>query len=292
MNAFEQRYRQIGGKIVPVVLKPAIRVNTLKIDEQQLAERLAAKGVVLKKIPFAKHGYAVESSKFSLGASVEYLKGYLTPQETAAQLPVQVLDPQPGDRVLDMAAAPGVKTSQISQWMQNKGTIVAVEKNNRRVVGMKNNLERLDAQNCIAFNTDATKLKEWKLTFNKILLDAPCMGNYVKDKDWLGKHTLNELDRNTMTQKALLAAAVSLCEKNGTIVYSTCSLEPEENEFIIDWALRTLPVRCVSTGLTIGKEGLTQAFGKRLTADVKNTRRLWPHETQTEGFFVAKLVRQ
>lgn len=291
MNEFEKRYQEFGGKMAPVVLKPTIRVNTLKTDEAELVKRLTDKGVVLKKIPFAKHGYSVESSKFSLGASIEYLLGYLTPQEAAAQLPVQVLDPKPNEKILDMASAPGVKTSQISQWMQDKGVLVGVEKNNRRLVGMKNNLERLGIGNAIIFNTDASKLQEWKLSFDKILLDAPCMGNYVKDKLWLAKHNLQELARNTMTQKALLAAAVNLCKKNGTIVYSTCSLEPEENEMIIDWALRTLPVRCVETGLDIGVPGLTQVFGKRLTTEVKNSRRLWPHQTQTEGFFVAKLVR-
>lgn len=291
MNAFEQRYSQIGGKVVPVVLKPTIRINTVRADEAKLVQQLTAKGVTLEKIPFTKHGYTVVATKFSLGASIEYLTGQLTPQEAAAQLPVQVLDPKSGERVLDMAAAPGVKTSQISQWMKNTGELVAVEKNNRRLVGMKNNLERLGVANCIAFNTDATKLKDWKLSFDKVLLDAPCMGNYVKDKDWFGKHALKELDRNTQTQKAMLAAAVSVVKKGGTIVYSTCSLEPEENEFIIDWALRTLPVRCVPTGLEIGVPALTEAFGKRLTKDVQNARRLWPHQTKTEGFFVAKLVR-
>ena len=292
MNAFEHRYAQIGGKIITIKLPQTIRVNTLKTDEKTVIERLTAKGVVLEKIPFVKHGYTVKSTKFSLGASIEYLRGFITPQEAAAQLPVQVLDPKPGETILDMAASPGVKTSQIAQAMGNKGVLFAVEKNNRRVPGMKNNLERLGVGNCIAVNTDASKLRDWKLSFDRVLLDAPCMGNFAKDKDWLGKHALKELDRNALTQKGMLAAAVDLCKKNGTIVYSTCSLEPEENEFIIDWALRTLPVRCVTTGLTIGTEGVTKAFGKRLTEEVKNTRRLWPHVTQTEGFFIAKLVRK
>jgi NOL1/NOP2/sun family putative RNA methylase len=292
MSVFAKRYEQLGGNCVPVTLTPSIRVNTLHIKDAELVARLTKKGVTLKKIPFTAHGYHVESSKFSLGASIEYLRGLITPQEAASQLPVQVLDPKSGERVLDMAAAPGVKTSQLAQWMQNQGDIVSIEKNNRRLLGLKNNLERMGIGNCLVFNTDATKVTEWKLSFDKVLLDAPCMGNYVKDKDWLGKHSLKELDRNTLTQRSLLRAAVTLTKKGGAIVYSTCSLEPEENEQIIDWALRELPVRCIDMKLEIGSPGVTNVFGKRLHADVAKCRRFWPHETKTEGFFIAKLVRQ
>ncbi|MBI4144969.1 RsmB/NOP family class I SAM-dependent RNA methyltransferase [Candidatus Woesearchaeota archaeon] len=291
MSVFEKRYHELGYKPVPVVLKPSIRVNTLRCSEPELFSRLAAKGVVLEKIPFAKNGYWVEKTPFSLGASIEYLRGYLTPQEAAAQLPVQVLDPKPGERVLDMAAAPGVKTSQICQWMQNKGELVAVEKNNRRLPGLKNNLERLGVSNCIAFNTDAGKLVEWTLTFDKILLDAPCMGNYVKEKDWFGKHSQKEFVRNNATQKELISAAITMLKPGGALVYSTCSLEPEEDELIIDWAVRKFKVRCVQTGLTIGNPGLTTVFDKRLSNEVQLCRRFWPSKTQTEGFFIAKLVK-
>lgn len=288
---FAQKYEKIGGKLVQVNLKPTIRLNTLRASAN-IPDRLAAKNVKLSKIPFAKHGYRVESSPFSLGASLEYLRGYITPQEAASQMPVHVLDPKPRDRILDMAAAPGVKTSQIAQWMENKGELVAIEKNNLRVPSLKNNLERLGVTNCIAFNTDASKVQDWRISFDKILIDAPCMGNYMQSKDWLGKNMGADFKKNNPTQKSLLAAAVPMLKKNGSIVYATCSLEPEENEMIIDWALRELPVRCVETGLQIGDPGLTSVFGKNLTKEVSNCRRFWPYKTQTEGFFIAKLVKK
>ena len=292
MNPLAQKYEKLGGKLVRIQIKRSIRVNTLRIKEAALIKRLSEKNVKLTKIPFTNHGYYVEKSPFSLGASIEYLRGYLTPQEAASQLPVQVLDPKPGEVVLDMAAAPGVKTSQCAQWMENSGEIVAMEKNNMRIPGMKNNLERLGITNCIAFNTDAAKIQDWGLTFDKILIDAPCMGNYMQGKDWLSKNANTEFGKNAPIQKALLASAASVLKRGGAIVYATCSLEPEENELIIDWALRELPLRCISTGIKIGDPGLTNVFGKGLNKDVNNCRRFWPHKTNTEGFFIAKLVRK
>lgn len=291
MNVFESRYSQIGHLVKKVDPLQSIRVNPLRVEEKHLVAQLHKKGVLLEKIPFAP-GYWVKDSPFSIGASIEHLLGMLTPQEAAAQLPVVVLDPKPGERVLDMAAAPGVKTSQIAGLMQNKGLLMAVDKNNRRIPALKNNLERMGVTNSIVLNTDAAKLVEWKLQFDKVLLDAPCMGNYAQAKqgEWFNEHSAKELDRNALVQKQLLGAAFHLTKKGGTIVYSTCSLEPEENEMIIDWALRTLPVMCVETGMSIGVPGLTKCFGKNLSKEVLHTRRIWPG--QTEGFFVAKLVKK
>ncbi len=290
MNVFESRYHQLKHTITPTVLKQSIRVNTLRVDEAELIKRLLARKVVLEKIPFTHHGYWVESAPFSIGASFEYLAGFLTPQSSVAQLPVEVLAPKPGERVLDMAAAPGVKTSQLAQYMNNQGELVAVEKSNLRIRGLKANLERLGVTNTIVYNTDAVLTVDWGLSFDKILLDAPCMGNYAQDKDWFEKHYVKEFSRNMATQQGLIRAAILMLKKGGTLVYSTCSLEPEENEFIIDWALKTLPVMCVDTGLTVGVSGLTKAFGKELHRDIAKTRRFWPGVT--EGFFIAKLVKR
>ncbi len=289
MNPFEKRYHELGHTLAPAALKQCIRVNTLATTPAALQQRLEAKGVQLKKIPFAENGFWIEKSHFAIGASIEYLRGLLTPQEAAAQFPVHVLDPKPGERVLDMAAAPGVKTSQIAAQMKNKGELVVIEKNNLRVPALKSNLERLGVTNAIVFNTDSAKLVEWGLAFDRVLLDAPCMGNYTQ-RDWLQKHDLFELQRNTKTQQELIRAAILMTKQNGTIVYATCSLEPEENEQIIDWALKQFPVKCVSTGLSIGVPGIVNPLGKHLHKDITHCRRIWPG--QTEGFFIARLVKQ
>src|SRR3989338_9941634 len=104
MNVFEQRYAELGHRHMQAVLKRSLRINTLRCDENALVSRLASKGVMLSKILFANHGYWIDKTPFSLGASIEYLRGLFALQEAASQLPVQVLNPKPGETVLDMAA--------------------------------------------------------------------------------------------------------------------------------------------------------------------------------------------
>jgi len=149
---FLKRYRQLGYKYKAVKPLPALRVNTLKkIDT---IKRLEDLGVQLEKIPFLKHGYFIKKSKFSLGAIQEYLLGYYYLQSAAAQIPVEVLDPQPGELILDCCAAPGGKTTQIAQHMQNKGTIVALDMKLHRIPALKVNLERMHVTNTIAYHME------------------------------------------------------------------------------------------------------------------------------------------
>lgn len=286
-----KRYKQLGGKLEEVRLPTVIRANTLRMDEHMLVSRLMEIGVQVEKIPYLKYGYKVVKSKFSLGAITEFLLGYYYIQESASQLPVQALYPEPGELVLDMAASPGGKTTQLAQWMQNKGAIIAVEKANFRIQSLKSNLERCGATNCLAYNTDALKAGDWGLKFDKILLDAPCSGNYVTDRSWIQKRTIEQFKQSGEQQRRLLGAACRMLKKTGTLVYSTCSLEPEEDELVVDWALRNLPLRLVETNLDIGEPGLTNAFGKQIASEVKKTRRLWPNKTGTQGFFIARFER-
>ena len=108
---------------------------------------------------------------------------------------------------------------------------------------------------------------------------------------WFEKRDINGIRQNAEMQKKLLQAAVSVLKKNGVLVYSTCSLEPEEDEMVIDWALKNLPLKLEPVS-TIGSNGLTNVFGKNLDNEIKKTRRLWPHKTFTQGFFIAKLRKK
>jgi len=120
---FERRYKQLGGDIAPLELPQVLRVNTLRITAKELIPRLEKKGVQLKRLSFTRNGFEVIKSPFSLGAITESLLGYYYIQEAAAQIPVEVLDPKPGEIVLDCCAAPGGKTTQAAAAMQNQGTI-------------------------------------------------------------------------------------------------------------------------------------------------------------------------
>jgi len=284
---FFERYRKLGEEPKEISLQQVIRINILKISAEELIERLQKKGVQLKKVDYLEQGYAVLESPFSLGACVEYLLGYFYLQEAASQLAVQVLRPKRDEKILDMAAAPGGKTTHIGIIMENKGVIIACDKG-KRIEKLKNNLERLGIHNTLAYKKDVRFVKDFEIEFDKILLDAPCSGNFAIDEDWFEKRTMEDIQENVQLQKELLEAGVGVLKHGGELMYSTCSLEPEENEMIIDFALKNFDVELVEIDC-IGDEGLTDVFGEKLDSEIKKCRRLWPWKTNTQGFFIAIL---
>lgn len=292
MNIFLQRYQEILGdeykKLLNVKLKTCIRVNTLKIEEKAIVERLKNKKIILNKITFTDYGYFVES-KFSIGSTPEYLQGYYYTQEAASQLPVQILAPKKEDLVLDMAAAPGGKTTQIAQYMENKGALIAVDNSHPRLLALKNNIERCGVSNSIIYKKDSKFVCDLNLKFDKIMLDAPCSGNFINDIKWFDRRDLEDFAEIAKLQKQLLKAAVEVLKPKGTLVYSTCSMEPEQNEEVIDWALRNLDIKVENIEISVGSPGLTEFQGKKYSEEVKKCIRMWPHKTGTQGFFIAKL---
>ncbi len=295
MNIFLERYKQLGQDIDPneIKIKQAIRLNTLKIDEDEIIRRLGYEQVQLSKIPFLDFGYYVESSNFSVGAAPEHLLGYYYVQETAAQVPVQILDPKENETILDMSAAPGGKTSQIAQYMKNTGVIIALDSNASRLMSLRNNLERMGVSNTIVYQKDARFASDLGVKFDKVLLDAPCSGNFAVDSKWFEKRTLEDFRNTSKVQKQLLSAAVEVLKEGGELVYSTCSLEPEENEFVVDWFITEYPnMKIQKINFPIGDPGLTEAFDRKLNQNVKYSKRFWPNKTGTQGFFIARFVKQ
>jgi len=282
---FLKRYRQLGEEILPVKLKTAIRTNTLKISPEELKERLWHRGILIWKIPFITNGFFIERSRFSPSAAIEHLQGLFYIQEGASQIAVDILDAKPNESVLDMAASPGGKATQIAAQMQNTGCLVALDI--KKIEALCNNLERMGVENTIVYNMDALNASELKMEFDKILLDAPCSGNYVIDNKWFEKRDIDGINGNAERQKLLLKAAVSVLKKNGTLVYSTCSLEPEEDEMVVDWALKNLPLNLEPVNC-IGSDGLVNVFGRQLNPEIRKTKKLWPQKTGTQGFFIAK----
>lgn len=283
-NVFLNRYKAWGNEIDPdkVIVKPSLRVNTLKISENELVKRLKEKGVKLEKIKWLKNAYFY-TSKFALASTPEYLQGYYYLQDAASQIPAMVLNPKPGERVLDMAAAPGGKTTQMSELMKNTGVIVALDVKNDRLSSLKNNIERMGCKNIIVYNKDANYASDLNMKFDKVLLDAPCSGNFCIDKDWFSKRRIEDFNEKAFIQRKLLSSGVRVLKKGGEIVYSTCSLEKEENEKVIEWAISNLGVELIEMTLDIGNAGLEEK--------VSVTRRLWPNKTMTQGFFVAKMAK-
>lgn len=281
MNFFLKRYESFGHIINPAKIKPrlAIRLNPRVLKVADILKGLNMKKMVLTRIPFLELGYFIEA-RFALSSTSEYLQGQYYIQEAASQLSVQVLDPRPGETVLDMCAAPGSKTTQIAQYMKNEGVLMALDSNSSRIPALKNNLERCGVKNCLVYQKDAAHADDLGVQFDKVLLDAPCSGNFVADPDWFKKRTIQGIKLMAREQKPLIAGAINVLKPDGILVYSTCSLEPEEDEEIVEWALDTFDVKLESTGLDIGDEGLTER--------TKLCRRMWPEKTGTQGFFIAK----
>ena len=286
---FLGRYAELECSLTGEETTPqAIRVNPLRAADWEVVEALADEGVQLRKIPCLDHGYEVVSSGFSLGASLEYLLGLYGIQEAASQLPVQVLGPGPGDVALDMCSAPGGKTTQMAAYMGNCGALYAVDSSRDRLYAVENSLERCGVTNCLVYLGDAATV-DLGAGFTKVLLDAPCSGNYVTDSEWFGRRTLRDVEANAAQQRRLLSRAVELLEPGGRLLYSTCSLEPEEDELNVQWLLENHGVDLEHVGGP-GVPGLTSVFGVELDPRVSRCRRLWPGGG-TQGFFLAEAVK-
>ena len=285
---FANRYRQLGWEFENAEPRQAIRINVSNAKGKNLVDRMRVLGVQLEKIPFLETGYWVCRSKVSVGATAEYLLGLYSIQEAAAQIPATLFTELKHKTVLDACAAPGGKTVQLADLMNNTGIIVALDAQKRRLAALANHLERCHVGNAVVYHLDARQASRLNLKFDRILLDAPCSGNFAADNAWFRHRTLQDVERNAQLQRELLTAAVACLSADGELVYSTCSLEPEENEVNMDWAVKHLHLQIEEIDCH-GQEGLTDVLGKRLDASVARCRRIWPAETQ--GFFVCKLKR-
>ncbi|AWR97223.1 NOL1/NOP2/sun family putative RNA methylase [Acidianus sulfidivorans JP7] len=276
-------------------LKKSIRCNTLKISCNKLVKELEEKGFSLKKVEWLPHGFEVVSypKSPSLGATIEYLKGYYYIQGLASMIPAYVLNPSPLDFVLDMAAAPGGKTTQLSQIMENKGKIVAIEKSRKRIRALQSNINRLGASNILLIRTDASVLVKSDLKFDKILLDAPCSGEGLIPEDQSRRTRTSILDLKNffITQLNLLLSAYALLRKGGKLVYSTCSIAPEEDEAVVNFAIENLGMKTIKITGFPGDEGITEFRGIKFSNEIKNCLRLYPHKHSTEGFFICLLEK-
>lgn len=261
----------------------------MNIKPAVVLDRLRHRGLKLEKIPFLEYGYWVEKSKFSIGATSEYLLGLYSIQEAAAQIPILFFTELKNRKVLDACAAPGGKTTQLADSMSNTGIIVALDVDRRRLTALTNHLERCRSKNTIVYDLDAREVTQLNLKFDRVLCDMPCSGNFVTDEGWFQRRTIEDVKRNAKLQREILAAAVNVLNDDGEIVYSTCSLEPEENELNINWALKNLHLKVVKIN-TYGQEGLVNVLGQSLDPSIVNCRRIWPDQTQ--GFFVCKLLKE
>nr|MBE5725215.1 putativeputative ribosomal RNA methyltransferase NOP2 [Cucujiformia] len=221
----------------------------------------------------------------------EYLGGHYIIQGASSLLPVMALAPQENERILDMASAPGGKASHISAIMKNTGILFANDINKDRIKAVYGNFHRLGVANSVITTMDGRKYPKTMKDFDRVLLDAPCTGTGVVAKDPSVKTSKDEQDiqRCYNLQRQLLLAAIDCVNAKsstgGYIVYSTCSVLPEENEWVIDYALKKRNVKLVPTGLDFGTEGFVNYRHHRFHPTLKLTKRFYPHTHNMDGFF-------
>lgn len=281
-------------------LRPSVRINPLKADPADTIATMKLLGWRGESVAWCEHAFTITAGFEQLRDSLLTDAGAIYIQNSSSWLPVLALDPQPGERVLDVCAAPGGKTSHIAALAQNKGTIVANDNSRPRLMRMQRNLERLGVQNVEFSLRDASQLARHLEgeQFDRILLDAPCSGeglidlNKLKDLDtWSVAH----IKRLGQLQKRILGQAWQLLRPGGTLIYSTCTTAPEENEVVIDWLLRRAPdaeLREITIDNPRLTGGLTTWQSRTFSPEIIRTRRILPGDDGQEMFYVARLVKQ
>jgi len=287
----------------------SIRCNTLKISPSELKKRLESYGWKINQ-PFASFGHEEimiidekvggggrKLNPGELGKTKEHLLGYFYVQEISSMLPILVLDPKPGEVLLDLCASPGSKTTQAAALMENKGTIIANEINLGRVGILNTNMERCGVMNAIVTRMEGVAfceriLKKTKIKFDKILVDAPCSGEGTLRKSpktfliW----NLNMIKKIATTQRRLAAAALKILKVGGEMIYSTCTLSPEEDEEVIDFLIKNFDIKVEEIKLPIKLRcGVCEFEGRQYSKEIEKTCRLYPHDNDTDGFFLCKI---
>jgi NOL1/NOP2/sun family putative RNA methylase len=275
-------------------LTPSIRVNTLKIDKDGLKNRLENKGFKLDSIDWIYNGFKIRNSPLNLGSTHEYLQGFYYIQSVAPMLPALILNPKPNEVVIDMCAAPGGKATHLAQIMNNEGNLILIERNRNRLPALEINLRRMGVSNSIIINEDAVNLSKMNLKADKILLDAPCTGEGLIRQDPSRKKskTIRDINKLSFIQRKLLKAGLNSLNPGGQLLYSTCSITPEENEFIIDDVLKdNSDFNIVKIPSKYGVNGIGEVYNRTLREDIKYSQRLYPHLHNTIGFFISLIEK-
>jgi NOL1/NOP2/sun family putative RNA methylase len=273
-------------------LRTCLRLNTLKAEPERILARLA--DLELEPMPWYECGYRLKCQR-ALGNRIEHFLGLIYVQEAASMLPPLALAAQPHERVLDVAAAPGSKTTQIAQMMCNTGLIVANDNNRKRIRGLTGNIDRSGTLNAVVTCQPGQVFGKFMSDyFDRILLDAPCSSEGTIRKSFSALELWSEstIERLARTQIGLLVATFRALKPGGVMVYSTCTFAPEENENVLDYFFNRTPEAysepVVLTGLKT-RAPLARWREQQFHAEVRNAVRIMPQDNDTEGFFLCRI---
>ncbi len=271
-----------------------IRVNPAKISIEELSQLLYEK-YQIKSSPINHFNKVLKISEGNdkIGKTLEHVLGFYYIQSLSSMMPPLILNPTNEDIVLDLCGAPGSKSTQMAEMMNNRGTLLINEVDNERIKSLVFNLERMSVINSSVIHSKGEVLsKVYDDHFTKVLVDAPCSGLGIIQKkgevsNWW---SLDHVDRLQYLQTRLLIAAIKMTKVGAEIVYSTCTLSVEENELVLDKILEKYPVELMEINLPIpSRQAFTEYDGKQLNPELKKAIRILPWEIDSDGFFLVKM---
>jgi NOL1/NOP2/sun family putative RNA methylase len=285
------------AEFIAAPIAPHFRFNPLKHEVKFQKRLLRESGFQFEAVTESAGIFRTRSQSPPLGKSLSHFLGHLYIQDLSSMLPPLVLDPQPGSAILDMCAAPGSKTTQLAALLQGGGTIAANDSSRRRLRTLIGNLKRMGTPNVVVFNLFGEQLGNLYFErFDGVLLDPPCsaLGTLHKNPEvlsWWGPERSRKLALN---QRNLLHSGLKALKPGGRLVYSTCTLTPEENEAILQFALERFPVELEEIRLPAplnGRPALSRIGGDRLDPTIQKALRIYSFDNESDGFFIASLKK-
>jgi 16S rRNA (cytosine1407-C5)-methyltransferase len=282
-------------------LFPALRANPLKVEPQAaLADWAQRYGWEVKPVPFCADGRWVLSSAAPISQPIEHRLGFYYIQDGASMLPVELFDFEPGGAplILDLAASPGGKTTHLISKTGDRGLVIANDVSSDRLMALRLVLQAWGAVGTAIARFPGEKYGLWfPETFDRVLLDAPCSMQGLRSTEGHRIRSISEHEQSDLArrQTALLESALRAVKTGGQVVYSTCTLSPEEDEAVLDSLLLRHPgafqVDQIASRLPVAAAGLTAIGEQAFQPQVANAFRIWPHTLGTAGFFAARLTK-
>ena len=273
-------------------LKQSFRINSLKGDSERILSNLKKYDESIISTDWYNNGFTTKLE--NLGSSIEHFTGQIYIQELTSMMPALVIpDINESKRIIDCCAAPGSKTTQIAEMMQNKGEIIANDHKHSRLKSLRGNLDRLGITNTTVTLRDFRSFPNTEADI--YFVDAPCSSEGTIRKKNTIRRNLKEKDYNrfSKTQKGILERTCEMAKKGDQIIYSTCTFAPEENEKVVDSILQKHSVKLKKVhikNLTIGK-GIDYWRGETYDKEIEKCGRIWPHHNDTDGFFIARIEK-
>lgn len=271
-----------------------LRVNTIKYDVQSLMDFFRKENIKFERVPWYNDGLIIKNARERDIEKFEiYEKGCISFQSLSSMVPPLVLNPREGEKILDLTAAPGSKTTQMAAMMNNSGYILANELDKIRSERLKHKVGVMGADIVEVVTGRGEKLgSEYPEYFDRVLLDTPCSGEgrfIVGDASTSRYWSKKEVEKLSRLQRKLFESAFAALKKGGVMVYSTCTLNKEENEYVLDWAVKNLDLHIIDIGIKI--TGAVPAFNEGMDDSVKKAIRILPSKDM-EGFFICKLRKR